>query len=183
MTTARLLCAAVVLITGVHFATAIGSTGIHQGLGTDVFFAGYQANPWQAGINADLLSGLALFAGWILLRERSLVQALIWIALVFYWGNFTAALYVLKQLGDSGGRWDLVLLGHHAAVATAPVYRPWPAVLKSVLVLLAAALLAYALHAASQADFAFAPTMGYLGGIAGFAPALLRIAYLGRRVG
>jgi hypothetical protein len=176
------VCYFVIVVMLYHFATAIAATGIHQGLGSDVFFSGYRANRWQAGIDADLLVGLLLMVCWIFLRERSVVNALVWSVLVFYWGNLVVALYILYQIQVSGGRWDLVMLGRHAANAPAEAPRePWPLATKLLFWASAIAVAVYVARATAAANFAFLPSMGYAGGIGCFIYVLLRLAYVGRR--
>jgi len=181
MLTARTICLAVILIMGVNFAIAISSTGIHQGLGTDVFMTGSASNPWQAGIDADLVMGLVLMISWILWRERRLADGLVWAFMVLYWGNIVVASYLLLQLNRSKGQWDFVLLGHHASGAIEEPRRPWPFPIKVGLYLMACALAIYVVLASIAVKFTFAPTAGYFGGLGCVVAVLLRSAYAGRR--
>ncbi len=53
----------------------------------------------------DFYVGIALFAGWIIFRERSWWKSLIWIILLIVLGNWTTSLYVLIALQQSEGSW------------------------------------------------------------------------------
>jgi len=182
MLTARIICIAVIVIMGVEFATAISATGIHQGLGTDVFMSGSAANSWQSGIDTDLVMGLILMVSWILWRESSLVNGLVWAFTVLYWGNIVVAVYLLLQLNRSKGRWDFVLLGYHASGRSSESpRRPWPLSVKMALYLVAVVIGIYVVRASLAVNFAFAPTVGYIGGLGCFVAILLRSAYAGRR--
>jgi len=71
------------------------------------------ALPWGIVALVDLYIGFALFAGWVLFRERSWV-ALPWIVLLLVLGNLVAALYALITLARSGGDWRRFWLGRAA---------------------------------------------------------------------
>jgi hypothetical protein len=182
MQAAKIICLIVIVVMAYHFATAIAGTGIHQGLGADVFFRGYAANLWQAGIDADLMSGLLLMVSWIFWRERSHVNAVVWILVVLWWGNIIVATYIWHQINKSNSRWDVVLLGQHAANAPAEVREPWPLAVKLLLYAGAAAIAVFVARACAAANFEFFPSMGYSSGIGCFIYVLLRMAYVGRRM-
>jgi hypothetical protein len=182
MKAAKIICLLVIVVMAYHFATAIAGTGIHQGLGADVFFQGYAANLWQAGIDADLMCGLLLMVSWIFWRERSHVNAVVWILVVLWWGNIIVATYIWHQINKSDGRWDVVALGQHAANAPVEVREPWPLPVKLLLYAGAVASAVFVVRACVAANFAMFPSMGYSSGIGCFIYVLLRMAYVGRRM-
>jgi hypothetical protein len=188
MRVAKIICCFVIAVMAINFAIAIHATGIHTGLGTDVFFSGAAANPWQAGIDADLMMGLLLMVSWVLWRERSRINAIVWILVILYWGNIVVAFYILRQLNNSGDRWDVVMLGKHATNAPpeamdASSREAWPLPIKLLLYAFAIALGVYVVQASVAVNFAFAPTVGYVGGLGCFIYVLLRIAAVGKLVG
>ncbi len=63
---------------------------------------------------ADLYVGFALFSGWVMSREASMVSAFAFIALVMTLGNAFAALYVFVALLKSRGSWSRFWLGHRS---------------------------------------------------------------------
>jgi hypothetical protein len=68
-------------------------------------------NPWGIVSLVDLYTGFILFSGWIVYREKSVLPALIWVLLMMVLGFFTASLYVLIALYQSGGDWKRFWLG------------------------------------------------------------------------
>ena len=72
------------------------------------------ANPWGIVSLVDLYTGFILFSGWIIYREKSWINALIWTVLMMILGFFTASLYVLIALSKSRGDWHKFWLGRHA---------------------------------------------------------------------
>lgn len=50
-------------------------------------------NPWGRLSLIDIYVGVALVAGWAVLRERSLVTVVLWLPVFFILGNGGAALY------------------------------------------------------------------------------------------
>lgn len=71
-------------------------------------------NPWGVVSLVDLYVGFSLFSLWIIYRERSLFQALIWVILMMTLGFFTGALYTALALWKSGGSWESFWMGHRA---------------------------------------------------------------------
>jgi len=69
--------------------------------------------PWGIVSLVDLYAGFALFSGWIVYRERSLVRATVWVLLMVVLGFFTASLYTLIALQTSGGDWRRFWMGKH----------------------------------------------------------------------
>lgn len=67
--------------------------------------------PWGIVSLVDLYVGFALFSGWIVYRERSLLPSLIWVVLMMVLGFFTASVYVLLALQTSGGDWRRFWMG------------------------------------------------------------------------
>jgi hypothetical protein len=68
--------------------------------------------PWGIVSLVDVYIGFALFSGWIVYREKSVVRSIVWIALVMILGNFTASLYVLIALLASRGDWGRFWMGN-----------------------------------------------------------------------
>jgi hypothetical protein len=67
--------------------------------------------PWGIVSLVDLYVGFALFSGWIVYRERSLVPSVIWVMLMMVLGFFTASVYVFIALQTSGGDWHRFWMG------------------------------------------------------------------------
>jgi hypothetical protein len=61
------------------------------------------AMPWGIVSLADLYTGFWLFAGWIIYRERSVLNKVLWIIALMILGNWLACLYVLLALRHSQG--------------------------------------------------------------------------------
>jgi hypothetical protein len=70
---------------------------------------------WGRVTLADLYVGFALFSGWVIFREVSLLTALAFVALAMTLGNAFAAVYVLVALLRSRGNWSRFWLGHRSA--------------------------------------------------------------------
>lgn len=70
--------------------------------------------PWGIVSLVDVYVGFALFSGWVVYREASLVRALVWVVLIMVLGFFIASLYALLALQTSGGDWKRFWLGHRA---------------------------------------------------------------------
>jgi hypothetical protein len=68
-------------------------------------------NPWGVVSMVDLYTGFALFSGWIVYREKSLLRSLIWVVLMMVLGFFTASLYALIALHNSQGDWKKFWMG------------------------------------------------------------------------
>lgn len=71
-------------------------------------------NPWGIVSLVDLYTGFILFSGWIIYREKSFLQAAVWVGLMMVLGFFTGALYVLLALIQSQGNWFIFWMGQHA---------------------------------------------------------------------
>jgi hypothetical protein len=69
-------------------------------------------NPWGVVSLVDLYTGFILFSGWIVYREKSFLPSLIWVILMMVLGFFTASLYTLIALIQSGGDWKKFWLGN-----------------------------------------------------------------------
>ena len=71
-------------------------------------------NPWGIVSMVDLYTGFTLFSAWIVFREKSFVRSLIWVVLMMVLGFFTASLYALIALYQSGGDWKKFWMGKRA---------------------------------------------------------------------
>jgi hypothetical protein len=71
--------------------------------------------PWFHLSMLDLYVGFLLFAGWILYREKTLLVAVIWIALLLSLGNVTACLYAIVALVQAHGNWQAFWMGSRFA--------------------------------------------------------------------
>jgi hypothetical protein len=69
---------------------------------------------WGIVSLVDLYTGFTIFSLWIVYREKSLVNAIVWVVLMMVLGNWTAALYVLLTLSASRGDWNRFWMGHRA---------------------------------------------------------------------
>ena len=70
--------------------------------------------PWGIVSLVDLYVGFALFSGWIVYRERSVIRSVVWVVLMMVLGFWTASLYTLIALQASGGDWQRFWMGHRA---------------------------------------------------------------------
>ena len=68
-------------------------------------------NPWGVVSMVDLYVGFALFSGWIIYREKSIVRSLIWVILMMVLGFLTASLYTFIALNNSKGDWRRFWMG------------------------------------------------------------------------
>jgi hypothetical protein len=68
--------------------------------------------PWGIVSMVDLYVGFFLFSAWIIFREKSLLQAGIWVIFMMVLGSFTASLYTLLALYRSKGDWKRFLMGY-----------------------------------------------------------------------
>ena len=73
--------------------------------------------PWGIVSLVDLYVGFALFSGWIVYREKSVLPSVVWVVLMMVLGFWTASLYTLIALQASGGDWRRFWLGHRVADA------------------------------------------------------------------
>lgn len=71
-------------------------------------------NPWGIVSMVDLYVGFTLFSGWIVYREKSIGQALVWVVLMMVLGFFTGSLYAFMALHRSKGDWKVFWMGHRA---------------------------------------------------------------------
>jgi hypothetical protein len=67
--------------------------------------------PWGIVSLVDLYVGFALFSGWILYREESVLASVVWVILMMVLGFFTASLYAFIALQTSGGSWRRFWMG------------------------------------------------------------------------
>lgn len=72
-------------------------------------------NPWGIVSLVDLYTGFFLFSGWIIYREGLSLQSLVWVILMMVLGFFTASLYALIALYQSGGDWEKFWMGEKAS--------------------------------------------------------------------
>ena len=70
--------------------------------------------PWGIVSLVDLYVGFALFSGWIVYREKSVLRSVAWVVLMMILGFWTASLYTLIALQSSGGDWKRFWMGHRA---------------------------------------------------------------------
>ena len=70
--------------------------------------------PWGIVSLVDLYVGFALFSGWIVYREQSVLRSVVWVVLMMVLGFWTASLYTLIALQSSGGDWKRFWMGHRA---------------------------------------------------------------------
>jgi hypothetical protein len=70
--------------------------------------------PWGIVSLVDLYTGFILFSGWIIYREKSLLNAIPWVIAMLVLGFFTGALYAFIALQSSQGDWKKFWLGQHA---------------------------------------------------------------------
>ena len=98
---------------GVLAMTAVLIYGFTAG---DFFSEGSQlaSMPWGIVSLVDLYTGFTLFSAWIIYREKSLPEAILWTVAMMVLGFFTGALYALIQLYASQGDWRKFWLGKHA---------------------------------------------------------------------
>lgn len=68
-------------------------------------------NPWGIVSLVDLYVGFGLFALWIGFREKYILSAILWIALLMVLGFFIGALYVFITLYTSKDNWVVFFLG------------------------------------------------------------------------
>ncbi|MGB2955205.1 MAG: DUF1475 family protein [Anaerolineales bacterium] len=68
-------------------------------------------NPWGIVSLVDLYTGFILFSAWIIFREGLNLRSIIWVILMMVLGFFTASLYVLITLFQSGGDWQKFWMG------------------------------------------------------------------------
>ena len=73
------------------------------------------SNPWGIVSLVDLYVGFALFSGWIIYREDSLMRSVVWVFCMMVLGFFTGALYTYIALRTSGGDWSRFFLGNKAS--------------------------------------------------------------------
>jgi hypothetical protein len=69
------------------------------------------AMPWGIVSLVDLYVGFALFSGWIVYREKSAIRSVVWVVLMMVLGFFTASLYTLIALQQSGRDWRRFWMG------------------------------------------------------------------------
>ncbi len=69
-------------------------------------------NPWGIVSLVDLYTGFFLFSAWIIFREGINLRSIVWVILMMVLGFFTASLYVLIVLYQSGGDWQKFWMGN-----------------------------------------------------------------------
>jgi hypothetical protein len=69
------------------------------------------SHPWGVTSLVDLYVGFILFSMWIVYREKSLLNKIIWVVLMMVLGNWTASLYVFLTLNTSQGDWRRFWMG------------------------------------------------------------------------
>lgn len=67
------------------------------------------ALPWGKVTLIDLYAGLALFGGWIAVRETSRARIAIWWTALIVLGNFAAGVYLVQALIGATDRRDLLM--------------------------------------------------------------------------
>ncbi len=71
-------------------------------------------NPWGIVSLVDLYVGFVLFSIWIVYRETSRSQIIVWVVLMMILGFFTASVYVLYALHQSKDDVLTFIHGRHA---------------------------------------------------------------------
>ena len=173
MTAIRVVAWIVILLMAANGVNVALHSGFDHGVGFDTFLAG-RADPWQAFIDNDLVSGLLFAVSWIIFREKGAraIDTVAWVWMALWWGNVVIAVYVLRAAARSKGNWQLFLLGRRAG----PIEPLTPApLLRLGCIAAAVAVALWLVLALRRADFAAIPTFGYL---AGFLPILLSLALL-----
>ncbi len=69
-------------------------------------------NPWGIVSLVDLYTGFFLFSAWIIFREGINPRSIVWVILMMVLGFFTASLYALIALYQSGGDWQKFWMGN-----------------------------------------------------------------------
>jgi len=69
------------------------------------------AMPWGVVSLVDLYVGFALFSGWIVYREKSLLRSIFWVVLMMTMGFWAGSLYTFIALQTSRGDWNHFLKG------------------------------------------------------------------------
>ena len=69
-------------------------------------------NPWGIVSLVDLYTGFVLFSAWIIFREGLNLRSIVWVILMMVLGFFTASLYALITLYQSGGDWRKFWMGN-----------------------------------------------------------------------
>ena len=69
-------------------------------------------NPWGIVSLVDLYTGFILFSAWIIFREGLTLRSVVWVILMMVLGFFTASLYALIALYQSGGDWQKFWMGN-----------------------------------------------------------------------
>lgn len=69
-------------------------------------------NPWGIVSLVDLYTGFILFSAWIIFREGLNLRSIVWVILMMVLGFFTASLYALVTLYQSGGDWQKFWMGN-----------------------------------------------------------------------
>lgn len=63
----------------------------------------------------DIYIMFALFSGWIIFREKSVLMALLWVVMMMVLGSFTACVYAFIALMKSKGNWQQFWMGGKAS--------------------------------------------------------------------
>ncbi|HSR46666.1 MAG TPA: DUF1475 family protein [Anaerolineales bacterium] len=94
---------------------AMGAVLVYAFTQGDIAAEGAQllSMPWGIVSLVDLYVGFALFSGWIVYREESLVRAIVWVLFVMVLGFFTASLYAFLALRGAKGDWRRFWMGKH----------------------------------------------------------------------
>lgn len=105
--------AKLVSVLGILAMTVALLNGFTRG---DIVSEGSQllAMPWGIVSLVDLYVGFALFSGWIIYREKSLVVAILWTIAMLTLGFFAGSLYAFIALQTCGNNWRKFWLGRHA---------------------------------------------------------------------
>ena len=70
--------------------------------------------PWFQMSMLDLYSGLSLFSGWIIFREKSLARSVAWIIALVLLGNLATFAYAFLVAQRADGDWQVFWLGKNA---------------------------------------------------------------------
>jgi hypothetical protein len=74
------------------------------------------AMPWGIVSLVDLYVGFTLFSCWIVYREKSIWQAIIWVILMMVLGFWTGALYTFIALQTCNNDWNRFWFGSRAKI-------------------------------------------------------------------
>ncbi len=105
--------AKIISIVGVLAMTIVLANGLING-NIAAEGAWLLAHPWGIVSLVDLYVGFALYSIWIAYREKSVLNAVVWIVLMIVLGFWAGALYMFLALYASKSDWKKFWLGARA---------------------------------------------------------------------